>query len=102
MSSEPRYRWWFAWYPVWPCANWGKFYWLRWVQRARYNWGWNYRLEDFTCRVCGGEVISKPPDAQGICPDCCEHPDHEYERGMGELCTGCGERWNDLFPDARG
>lgn len=47
------------------------------------------------CRVCGTRaLISWPTENPGaaICPDCCHHPDHEWERDQGAYCcVECGE-----------
>lgn len=47
------------------------------------------------CRVCGEreKIITWREDNPGatICPDCCEHPDYEYERGDRDyFCVECG------------
>lgn len=47
------------------------------------------------CRVCGTRALyqwdPKNPGA-AICPDCCHHPDHEWERDQGAYCcVECGE-----------
>lgn len=48
------------------------------------------------CRVCGSreKILSWPGDNPGatVCPDCCEHPDYEYERSeRRHFCIECGD-----------
>lgn len=48
------------------------------------------------CRACRkrDRIISWCPDNPGaaVCPECCEHPDYQYERGERDyFCVECGE-----------
>lgn len=53
------------------------------------------------CRFCGGEVFVWKEEApeKAVCPNCCEHPEYEYEgQGDGWRCVVCfGEAPDSYF-----
>ena len=50
------------------------------------------------CHRCGSDAMLEHSDEPTVCYNCCEHPDHEYDRDRLEYCCiGCGKPAPDDF-----